>query len=247
MTEFLENVALVTGASRGIGKYVAQDLCRRGAGVILAARSGDQIEAIAERLRQQGGEAQALGLDISDPGQIQPFVRQVAKSFGRVDILVNNAGVTRDRLLLRMKEGDWRDVLATNLDGPYRLTRKVLPLMLRQRYGRIVNVVSVVAQTGNAGQANYVASKAGLIGLTKSLAREVASRGITVNAIAPGLVETAMTAGLTEEAREKLLAQIPVGRTGSVEDIAFGVRFLASREAGYITGHVLSINGGMYM
>ena len=247
MGEFVENVALVTGASRGIGKCVAQDLCRRGARVILAARSGDQIEAIAESLRQQGGEAQALALDISDPGQIQPFVRQVAEPFGRVDILVNNAGVTRDRLLLRMKEVDWREVLATNLDGPYRLTRKVLPLMLRQRYGRIVNVVSVVAQTGNAGQANYVASKAGLIGFTKSLAREVASRGITVNAIAPGFVETGMTARLSEKARQQLLAQVPVGRTGSAEDIAFGVRFLASREAGYITGHVLSINGGMYM
>ncbi len=247
MVSFAEQVALVTGASRGIGKAVARDLAAHGADLVLAARSASDLEALAAELEKSGRQVCCLPLDVSDPAAIGTAVSGLKEPFDRVDILVNNAGVTRDGLMLRMKDEDWRTVLATNLEGTFYLTRQLLPGMLRRRYGRIVNLVSVVALTGNPGQVNYAASKAGLIGLTKSLAREVASRNITVNAVAPGFIETDMTAALNQRVREEMLRGVPLGRPGSAEEVAHGVRFLASREAGYITGHVLHINGGMYM
>ncbi|MFQ5739365.1 MAG: 3-oxoacyl-[acyl-carrier-protein] reductase [Acidobacteriota bacterium] len=247
MSDFSEQVAFVTGASRGIGRRVAEDLAAHGAGLVITARSTAEIDQCAEDLRRRGSQALALPMDVSDPGQVKAAVVAALRHFGRIDILVNNAGITRDGLLMRMPKEDWRSVLSTNLDGVYHVTKQVLPAMMRQRYGRVINMSSVVAQAGNPGQANYVASKAGMIGLTKALACEVASRNITVNAIAPGFVETGMTAKLGDQTRQKLLTLIPLKRIGTVEDIAVGVRFLASKEAGYITGHVLNINGGMYM
>lgn len=247
MVSFAEQVALVTGASRGIGKAVARDLAAHGADLVLAARSASDLEALAAELEKSGRQVCCLPLDVSDPAAIGTAVSGLKEPFDRVDILVNNAGVTRDGLMLRMKDEDWKTVLATNLGGAFYLTRQVLAGMVRRRYGRIVNLTSVVAMTGNPGQANYVASKAALIGLTRSLAREVASRNITVNAVAPGFVETDMTAGLGEKARQKMLEGVPLGRPGEPAEVAAAVRFLASSEAGYITGHVLHVNGGMYM
>jgi 3-oxoacyl-[acyl-carrier protein] reductase len=247
MYDFSDQVALVTGASRGIGRQVALELSSHGAAVILASRSQEASETVAESIREQGGVALAVAMDVGEPDQVEGALACVVEQFERVDILVNNAGITRDNLLLRMKEEEWRQVLSVNLDGGFYVTRKVVAGMLRQRYGRVVNITSVVGQMGNPGQANYAASKAGIIGLTKALAREVASRNITVNAIAPGFIETDMTAQMKEQVKDQLKAGIPLKRLGTVEDIASGVLFLASKDAGYITGHVLNINGGMYM
>ncbi len=247
MYDFSNQVALVTGASRGIGRKVAEALASQGAQVALASRSEEDVQACAQEIGRQGGSAFAVKMDVSSVEQVQEGLTRITDHYEKVDILVNNAGVVRDNLLLRMDEEEWRQVLATNLDGVYYVTRAVIRGMVRQRYGRVVNVTSVVGQMGNPGQVNYVASKAGVIGFTKALAREVASRNITVNAVAPGLIETDMTARLTESARQDLLNQIPLKRLGAVEDVASSVLFLASKEAGYITGHVLNINGGMYM
>ena len=247
MLEFADQVALVTGASRGIGRQIALKLSSHGAAVILADLSQEDNETVAESIREQGGKALAVQMDVGDPDQVESALARAEEDFERVDVLVNNAGITRDNLLLRMKEEQWRQVLNVNLDGAFYVTRKVVAGMVRRRYGRVINIASVVGQMGNPGQANYVASKAGIIGLTKALAREVASRNITVNAIAPGFIETDMTANLKEQVRDQLKASVPLKRLGTVEDVTYGVLFLASKEAGYITGHVLNINGGMYM
>jgi 3-oxoacyl-[acyl-carrier protein] reductase len=235
-------IALVTGAYRGIGRAVAENLSEAGASVVLA-----DVREWTEELSDLGSGMYGIRLDVTDADEIRTVTRRVTDQFGRIDVLVNNAGVVRDALVLRMKLEDWQRVLSTNLDGVFLVTREVLSRMMRQRYGRIVNISSVVGQMGNPGQANYVASKAGVIGLTKALAREVASRNITVNAVAPGYIATSMTESLPAKAQEELLRMVPLGRIGSVDDIAHGVRFLASKESGYITGHVLNINGGMYM
>ena len=247
MSDLSDCVVLVTGASRGIGRKVAEDLASHGAAVAVAARSLSAIEECADAIRKSGGESLAVQLDVSNPEQVNDCVTQIRERFGKIDILVNNAGIVRDNLLLRMKEEEWRTVLSTNLDGVFYVTQAVIKGMIRERFGRVINITSVVGQMGNAGQTNYVASKSGLIGFTKALARELGGRNVTVNAVAPGFIETDMTRDLPEKTRIELEASIPVKRLGNVEDVAFGVRFLASKEAGYITGHVLSINGGMYM
>ena len=242
-----ERVALVTGASQGIGKACALALAEAGAKVVVAARSADKLIDTAQEITAAGGEAHIVHLDITDAEQIAAAFANIKAKYGRLDILVNNAGITRDGLVMRMKREDWDAVIASNLTGSHLCIQQALPIMLRQRYGRIVNVASVVAQMGNAGQANYVASKAGLIGLTKAIAQEVASRTITVNAVAPGFIATAMTEKIVDAARQRLLQLIPLGRMGTEREVAVAVRFLASEEAGYITGHVLNVNGGMYM
>jgi 3-oxoacyl-[acyl-carrier protein] reductase len=240
-------VALVTGASQGIGRACAVELAGGGATIALAARSADKLAAVAEEIRAAGGSAEAFALDIGDQASIKTCSKAVLDRFGKVEILLNNAGITRDGLSMRMKREDWDDVLSTNLTGAFLMTQALLPQMLKLRWGRIINVTSIVGEMGQAGQANYAASKAGLIGLTKSLARELASRTITVNAIAPGYIETAMTAVLTDEQRSAMLAFVPLARAGTDADVAHAVRFLASEEAGYITGHTLDVNGGLYM
>jgi 3-oxoacyl-[acyl-carrier protein] reductase len=242
-----ERVALVTGASQGIGKACAIALAEAGAKVVLAARNLDKLNETAAEIAALGGEALVVSMDIADPAQIAAAFAQIKEKYGRLDILVNNAGITRDGLVMRMKQHDWDSVIAANLTGSHLCIQQALPIMLRARWGRIINITSVVAQTGNPGQANYIASKAGLIGLTKAVAQEVASRSITVNAVAPGFIATAMTEKIQDAARERLLQMIPLGRMGSDRDVAVAVRFLASEEAGYITGHVLNVNGGMYM
>ena len=243
-----EQVAFVTGASQGIGEACARVLAGAGARVVLASRNLENLQRLAEEIHlQRPGAALALAMDVTREEQIQEAFRRALDQFGKIDILVNNAGVTRDGLVMRMKRRDWDEVLNTNLTAAYLCIQQVLPGMVRRRYGRIINITSVVALLGNAGQANYVASKAGLIGLTRAVAQEIASRNITVNAVAPGFIETAMTAAMTPEAREKLASRIPLGRLGQVLDVAHAVRFLASDEAGYITGHVLHVNGGLYM
>ena len=247
MFDFSDQVALVTGASRGIGRRVAEDLSSRGASVALVSRGQSEIESVAAGVAESGHPTLGVAMDISSTPSVQEGVKRVLQEFGRIDILVNNAGIVRDKLLLRMKDEDWRQVLNTNLDGVFRVTRAVVRSMVRHRYGRIVNLTSVVGQTGNPGQINYVSSKAGIIGFTKALAREVAGRNITVNAIAPGFIETDMTRSLPDRARSELIATIPLKRVGTVDEVAYGVRFLASAEAGYVTGHVLNVNGGMYM
>jgi 3-oxoacyl-[acyl-carrier protein] reductase len=239
-------VAVVTGASRGIGRAVARHLAADGATVIGLAR-GDHAEAVADEIRSAGGMAEAVSADVTDEAAVEAMVAGVLTRHGRIDILVNNAGITRDQLALRMKRGDWDAVIATNLTAAFVCAQAVLKPMIRQRAGRIINVTSVVGQAGNAGQANYAASKAGLIGLTKSLALEVASRQVTVNAVAPGLIDTDMTRALPQRAGEEWSSRIPLGRLGAAEDVAAAVGFLASDEAAYITGHVLAVNGGMYM
>jgi 3-oxoacyl-[acyl-carrier protein] reductase len=238
-------VAIVTGASRGIGKSVALALAGSGASVCAVAR-GDHAAPVADEIGARGGQALALAADQNDAAAIDAVVRQAQEKWGRVDVLVNNAGITRDQLMLRMKREDWDAVIQTNLTGAFLFSQAVLKLMVRQRHGRIVNVSSVVGQTGNPGQANYAASKAGLIGFSKSLAREVASRSITVNVVAPGFIDTDMTRAVPEAVREDWIKGIPLGRLGAPEDIASAVCFLASDAASYITGHVLSVNGGMY-
>jgi len=240
-------VALVTGAAQGIGRATALTLAEAGAQVALGDVQLEKLQEVAREIDALGGSSLALELDVSKPPSVQEAVSKIVDIWGKIDILVNNAGITRDSLILRMKPQDWEAVLRINLDGAFHCIQAVLPVMIRQRYGRIINIASVVAQMGNAGQANYVASKAGLIGLTKAVAAEVASRNITVNAIAPGFIQTAMTEKIPAAAREKLLGLIPLGRMGTDRDVANGARFLASDEAGYITGHVLNINGGMFM
>lgn len=240
-------VALVTGASQGIGRACAVELARGGAAIALAARNAEKLAAVAEEIRSGGGTAEVFTLDIADESSIKRCAKEVLDQMGRVEILLNNAGITRDGLAMRMKRADWDDVLSTNLTGAFLMTQALLPQMLKLRWGRILNVTSVVGETGQAGQSNYAASKAGLIGLTRSLARELASRTITVNAIAPGFIETAMTGVLTDAQRTAMFSLIPLARAGTEAEVAHAVRFLASEEAGYITGHTLDINGGMYM
>jgi 3-oxoacyl-[acyl-carrier protein] reductase len=239
-------VAIVTGASRGIGRAIAETLAARGALVIAAAR-GAHAGPVADALRSAGGRAEALTLDVTDQDQVIAAVAGILARHGRVDVLVNNAGITRDQLLLRMKRDEWDAVLATNLTAAYGCSQAVIKPMMKQRAGRIINITSVVGQAGNAGQVNYAASKAGLIGLTKALAIEVASRNITVNAVAPGLIDTDMTRAVSDGAQQDWAARIPLKRLGTPGDVAAAVAFLASDEASYITGHVLAVNGGMYM
>ena len=239
--------ALITGSSRGIGRACALALSEAGARVALAARTQTQLDELANEIRDRGREAFPVAMDLSNPDSIKQGIATVAKEFGRIDILVNNAGITKDNLALRMKKEDWDVVIATNLTGAFLAIQQVLQGMMRERWGRIINISSVVGETGNPGQANYVASKAGLIGLTKALAQEMGSRNITINAVAPGYIETEMTQGLSAELKEKMLANIPLKRIGQAQDVAAAVRFLASEEAGYITGHVLDVNGGIYM
>jgi 3-oxoacyl-[acyl-carrier protein] reductase len=239
--------AFITGASRGIGRACALSLAEAGARVAVAARNMEQLEALAQELRSHGREAFPVSIDLANPESIKEAISKTAKDFGPIAILVNNAGITKDGLALRMKKEDWDTVISTNLTGAFLTIQQVLQGMMRERWGRIINISSVVGEMGNAGQANYVASKAGLIGLTKSIAQEMGSRNITVNAVAPGFVETDMTQSLTQELKDKMLANIPLKRIGRAEDVAAAVRFLASEEAGYITGHVLDVNGGIYM
>ena len=240
-------IALVTGASQGIGRGCALLLVASGAKVALCARNQEKLEQLAGEIKSHGGEAEAFPLDVSNEDAIKATVKAVVARFGKLDILVNNAGITRDQLILRMKRVDWDDVIATNLTAPFLLTQAAISPMLKQRWGRIINVTSIFGQIGQAGQANYASSKAGLIGLTMAIAREVASRNITVNAVAPGFIETAMTEVLPAELKENLLKSIPLGRQGSDMDVAHAVKFLSSEEAGYITGHVLNVNGGILM
>ena len=239
--------ALVTGASRGIGKVCAETLAKSGYRVVLAARSLDRLQAIAQEIRASGGEAAAISMDMTSAESIGEGIAAGVKEFGRIDILVNNAGIAKDGLAVRMKAADWEQVLATNLTGAFFAIQQVLPGMMRERWGRIVNVSSVVGETGNAGQANYVASKAGLIGLTKALAQEIGSRNITVNAVAPGYIETEMTDGLSQELKDKMISRTPLRRIGAAADVANAVKFLVGDEASFITGHVLDVNGGLYM
>src|SRR5271155_5404831 len=240
-------IALVTGASQGIGRACALELARGGASLALAARNLDKLAEVAAEIAAAGGTAHAFALDVANEESIKDCAKAVIAHLGAVNILVNNAGITRDILALRMKRKDWDDVLTTNLTGAFLMTQAVMSQMVKGRWGRIINVTSVVGQTGQAGQANYAASKAGLIGLTKSLARELASRSITVNAVAPGYIETAMTAVLTDEQRLAMTTHIPLGRAGTDLEVAHAVAFLASEEASYITGHTLDVNGGMLM
>jgi 3-oxoacyl-[acyl-carrier protein] reductase len=240
-------IAFVTGASRGIGRACALALSEAGARVVLAARDVAKLEEVASEIRAAGREAYVVALDLASEASIKQAFETAAKEVGAVEILVNNAGITKDGLAVRMSQEDWRAVLDTNLTGSFLCTQQVLRSMMRARWGRIVNITSVVGEMGNAGQANYSASKAGLIGMTKSLAQELGSRGITVNAVAPGFIGTDMTAVLNEEIKGKMLANIPLGRMGEPGDIAQAVRFLAGDGAAYITGHVLKVNGGLYM
>ena len=240
-------VSLVTGASKGIGRAIAKALAAEGATVVLGARDAGRLEAAVAEILAAGGKAEARSLDVADKASVEACFDAVLKAHGRLDHLVNNAGVTRDNLLLRMKDEEWHDVLATNLTGVFLCTRAALRPMLKQRAGRIVNVTSVVGLTGNPGQANYAASKAGVVGFTKSVAREVASRSITVNAVAPGFIETDMTAAMTDKAREAMVASVPLGRVGRVEDVAGVVVFLCSEAAAYMTGQVLGVDGGLHM
>jgi 3-oxoacyl-[acyl-carrier protein] reductase len=247
MFSLKDKVALVTGASQGIGWDIAQALVVAGAKVAVAARTEEKLALLVGEIETAGGEAIAIKMDVADAEQVKTGFKQVIEKFGRLDILVNNAAITRDGLAVRMKPDDWDAVLRTNLTGAHLCIQQALGTMMRARAGRIINVTSVVAQMGNAGQANYVAAKAGLIGLTKAIAMEIASRNITVNAVAPGFIETPMTNVLSDKVKEDLKARIPLGRLGAPRDVAASIVFLASDEAAYITGHVLDVNGGMYL
>lgn len=240
-------VAFITGASRGIGRATALRLCRSGFQIVVASPELENNELVAAEVRAADGTAITLDFNLTSLDSIKQGVAAALKEFGKIDVLVNNAGITRDGLAVRMKPEDWELVLQINLTGAFQTTQQVLPGMMRERWGRIINVASVVGQMGNAGQANYVTSKAGIIGLTKSLAQELASRSITVNAVAPGFIETDMTAKLSQEVRDRMMAAVPLKRFGQPEDVANAVNFLASDDAAYITGHVININGGMYM
>ncbi|EAT15928.1 3-oxoacyl-[acyl-carrier-protein] reductase [Desulfuromonas acetoxidans] len=242
-----DRVAIVTGASRGIGRCIAQYLARQGARIVAVSRKQQDTEALVAEIKDQGGDAISVAADVAVEGDVTAMIDAAQEAFGQIDILVNNAGITRDTLLARMKEDDWDAVMNINLKGAFLCTRAAAKVMNKQRYGRIINVTSVVGQMGNIGQANYCASKGGLMGLTRSNARELARRNVTVNAVAPGFIETDMTAELPEKVRTDMAAQIPLGRFGAPEDVAAAVAFLASEQAGYITGHELSVNGGMYM
>jgi 3-oxoacyl-[acyl-carrier protein] reductase len=247
MFSLKDKVALVTGASQGIGWDIAQALVVAGAKVAVAARTEEKLALLVGEIETAGGEAIAVKMDVADAEQVKAGFRQVIDKFGRLDILVNNAAITRDGLAVRMKADDWDTVIRTNLTGAHLCIQQALGTMMRARAGRIINVSSVVAQMGNAGQANYVAAKAGLIGLTKAIAMEIASRNITVNAVAPGFIDTPMTSVLSDKVKEELKARIPLGRLGVPRDVAASIVFLASDEAAYITGHVLDVNGGMYL
>jgi 3-oxoacyl-[acyl-carrier protein] reductase len=240
-------VALVTGASQGIGEACARKFAAAGATVALAARSQEKLNALAEQIKASGGQAATFPVDVADEEQVKAAIKAAIAQFGKIDILINNAGITRDQLVMRMKRADWDAVINTNLTSAYLCTQQVMSSMLRQKWGRIINITSVFGQMGQAGQANYAASKAGLVGLTMAIAREVASRNITCNAVAPGFIETGMTAVLSDEFKQNAVTMIPLGRVGTPDDVAHAVRFLASEEASYITGHVLSVNGGMLM
>jgi 3-oxoacyl-[acyl-carrier protein] reductase len=240
-------VALVTGASQGIGRACALKLAAAGASVAVAARNHEKLTELVQQIESGGGKASAFPLDVADEEQVKTAFKAALAQLGKIDILVNNAGITRDQLIMRMKRADWDSVLNTNLTSAYLCTQQAIGSMLKQRWGRIINITSVFGQTGQAGQANYAASKAGLIGLTMAVAREVASRNITCNAVAPGFIETAMTSGFSDDFRQGALKMIPLGRVGTPEDVANSVAFLASEEASYITGQVLSVNGGMLM
>jgi 3-oxoacyl-[acyl-carrier protein] reductase len=240
-------IALVSGASRGIGQAIAYELGSHGASVIGTATSELGAEEITKAFQEQGIQGQGMRLDVTDPGSVEAVIKTVTATFGSPTILINNAAVTRDNILMRMKEEEWDTVIATDLSSVYRLSKAVLRGMLKTRYGRIVTITSVVGVTGNPGQANYAAAKAGVLGFTKSLAREVGSRGITVNALAPGFIDTDMTRTLSESQRTNLIQEIPLNRLGHVQDVAHAVAFLVSDEAGYITGETLHVNGGMYM
>jgi 3-oxoacyl-[acyl-carrier protein] reductase len=241
------HVAFVTGASQGIGRACALRLAKDGAAVAIAARNQEKLHELVSEITAVGGQAAAFALDVANEDQVKEAVKAAIAQFGKVDILVNNAGITRDQLVMRMKRADWDAVLQTNLTSAYLCIQSVIPSMLKQRWGRIINITSIFGQMGQAGQANYAASKAGLIGLTMAIAREVGSRNITCNAVAPGFIETAMTAVLSDELKQAAVKQIPLGRVGSPEDVASAVAFLASNNASYITGHVLNVNGGMLM
>jgi 3-oxoacyl-[acyl-carrier protein] reductase len=247
MASLAGHVALVTGASQGIGRACAIALAQDGASVALAARNEEKLKQVVEEISATGGKAQAFRMDVSSEDEVKIAIKMAIDSFGKVDILVNNAGVTRDQLVMRMKRPDWDEVIKTNLTGPYLCIQQVIGSMLKQRWGRIINITSIFGQIGQAGQANYASSKAGLIGLTMAVAREVASRNITVNAVAPGWIETAMTEVLSADLKEQMAKAIPLGRAGTDAEVAHAVRFLASEQAGYITGHVLKVNGGMLM
>ena len=239
--------ALVTGASQGIGEAIARRLALQGARLVLAARTADKLEAVAAEIGGAGGEALAWPLDLSQPGDIGERLKELPEPFNAVDILVNNAGITADNIFIRMGQEEWDRVLNTNLSGAFAVTRALARGMMRRRWGRIISVSSVVGMMGNAGQANYAAAKAGLIGLSKSLARELAPRNITVNVLAPGFIETAMTDRIPEKQRDGLVEMIPLQRLGTVDDVAWAAAFLASEEAGYVTGHVLNVSGGLYI
>jgi 3-oxoacyl-[acyl-carrier protein] reductase len=240
-------VALVTGASQGIGRACALKLALAGASVAVAARNQEKLDEVVSQITAGGGKAAALPLDVADEEQIKAAFKAALAQFGKIDILVNNAGITRDQLVMRMKRADWDAVINTNLTSAYLCIQQVIGSMLKQRWGRIINITSIFGQTGQAGQANYASSKAGLIGLTMAMAREVASRNITCNAVAPGFIETAMTSRMGEEFKQDALKMVPLNRIGTPEDVANSVAFLASEEASYITGHVLNVNGGMLM
>lgn len=242
-----KKTALITGASRGIGRACALALAAAGNRVVVAARTLAKLEEAAAEIRAAGGEAFAVELDLGVHDSIKTGIAKAAKEVGRIDILVNNAGITKDGLAVRMKQADWESVIQTNLSGSFYACQEVLPGMMRERWGRIVNISSVVGEKGNPGQANYVASKAGLIGLTKSLAIEVGSRNITVNAVAPGFIATDMTQELSDDLKQKMIDSTPLRRMGTAEEIAAAVKFLAGDDAAFITGHVLDVNGGIYM
>jgi 3-oxoacyl-[acyl-carrier protein] reductase len=240
-------VALVTGAAQGIGRAIALNLAQNGAAVAVADIMEDKLDGVVNEITAAGGKAAAFKMNVADEDNVKEAVKEVVAKLGKLEILVNNAGIARDQLLMRMKRADWDLVISINLTGVFLCTQAVLPTMLKQRWGRIVNIASIFGQMGQGGQANYSASKAGVIGLTMSTAREVASRNITANAIAPGFIETAMTQALSQELRETMFKQIPMGRPGHDIDVANAVRFLASEEANYITGNVIKVNGGMLM